>query len=99
VIAGGGGGALALVSHGVKAGLRLGINASPEPVSNVLASFTEDGLVAAIVAISLEQPELAAVIALVLLAAGVGLVIYLWSRIRRTLLRLMRKPDQRGPPA
>ena len=39
------------------------------------------------------------VIALVLLAAGVGLVIYLWSRIRRTLLRFMRKPDERGPPA
>ncbi|MDQ3572374.1 MAG: DUF4126 domain-containing protein, partial [Actinomycetota bacterium] len=52
-------GGTALVSHAEKAGLRLGINASPEPVTNVAASLTEDGLVAAIVAFSVEQPEIA----------------------------------------
>ena len=36
------GGTTALVSHLVKAGTRLGINASPEPVSNVAASVPED---------------------------------------------------------
>ena len=38
-LAGGGSGAIALISHGVKAGLRLGINASPEPFTNILASL------------------------------------------------------------
>jgi Domain of unknown function (DUF4126) len=99
VLSGGGAGATALASHGVKSGLRLGINTSPEPVSNVIASVTEDGLVAAIVAFSIEQPELAAAIALVLLAAGITLVVLIWTRIRRTLLRLMEGGRGRPPPA
>jgi Domain of unknown function (DUF4126) len=96
LLAGTGGGSVALASHGVKAGLRLGINASPEPVSNIVASLTEDALVAGIVAFSIDNPELAAVIALVLLATGTAVVIVIWRAIRRTLLRLMRR--QRGPP-
>jgi hypothetical protein len=99
VLSGGGAGATALASHGVKAGLRLGINTSPEPVSNVIASVTEDGLVAAIVAFSIEQPELAAAIALVLLATGITLVVLIWTRIRRTLRRLMGGGRGRPPPA
>jgi len=98
LLAGVGSGTTALASHGVKAGLRLGINASPEPVTNVIASFTEDGLVAVIVAFSLEQPEIAAAIALVLLAGGITLVVLVWSRIRRALLRLMQRPGPRPPP-
>ncbi|MDQ3571965.1 MAG: DUF4126 domain-containing protein, partial [Actinomycetota bacterium] len=84
--------------HAVKAGLRLGINASPEPVTNVAASLTEDGLVAAIVAFSVEQPEIAAAIAIVLLIGGIALVVYIWTRIRHTLKRLMDKPRWRLPP-
>lgn len=97
VLSGGTAGATALASHGVKAGLRLGINASPEPFSNIVASTTEDGLVAAIIAFSIEQPEIAAVIALLLLAGGIVLVVLIWTRIRRALLRWMRPPD-RAPP-
>lgn len=89
-LSGGGAGAMALASHAVKAGLRLGINGSPEPVSNVLASLTEDGLVAAIVAFSIGNPELAAAIAIVLLIGGIALVALIWTRIRRALARLMR---------
>jgi hypothetical protein len=59
---------------------------------------TEDGLVAAIVAFSLEQPEIAAAIALLLLAGGITLVVLIWSRIRRTLIRLMQRPGDRAPP-
>jgi hypothetical protein len=81
--AGGASGSVALASHAVKAGLRLGINASPEPVSNILASLAEDGLVAGVTAFSLEQPEIAAAIAIVLLICGIALVITVWTRIRR----------------
>jgi hypothetical protein len=40
------GGGLAAGSHLAKAGVRAAINASPEPVSNVTASLSEDALVA-----------------------------------------------------
>ena len=45
--------ALALVSHGVKASLRLGLNASPEPFTNIIASIAEDFAVAFLTAFSL----------------------------------------------
>ncbi len=98
LLSGAGAGTTALASHGVKAGLRLGINTSPEPVSNIIASLTEDGLVAVIIAFSIEQPELAAAIALVLLVAGITLVVLIWTRIRRTVLRLMERGRGRPPP-
>ncbi|MFI2707477.1 DUF4126 domain-containing protein, partial [Nocardioides sp. CER28] len=39
------GGGTALLSHLTKAGSRLAINASPEPVSNIAASLSEDAAV------------------------------------------------------
>ena len=81
----GGSGVTALASHGVKAGLRLGINASPEPFSNVVASLTEDGLVAGVTALALENPEVAAAIAGILLVLGLALLIYVVKRVRRGL--------------
>ena len=68
----GGTGTTALASHAVKAGIRLGINTSPEPASNIVASLTEDGLVAVVVLFSINNPEIAAAIAAVLLIAGLG---------------------------
>jgi len=85
VLAAAGSGALALASHGVKAGLRLGINASPEPFSNILASLVEDGLVTGVMLLAIDHPVPAAVIALVLLLSGLVLVVFLIKRIRRAL--------------
>jgi hypothetical protein len=90
-LAGAGSGATALASHAVKASLRLGINASPEPVSNVLASLTEDGLVAGVTLVALEEPKLAAAIAIVLLLGGAALVVVLWVRIRRALRAFLER--------
>jgi hypothetical protein len=87
----GGTGVTALASHGVKASLRLGINASPEPFSNIFASLTEDGLVAAVTALVLEQPEIAATIALVLLVLGIWLVTHMVRRVRRGLRNLQER--------
>lgn len=97
-LAAGGSGATALASHAVKAGLRLGINASPEPGSNVVASLLEDGLVGVVVVLALENPEIAATIAALLLAAGVALTIFLWKRIRRAA-DYVRERYGRGPPS
>ena len=75
-------GGVALLSHGVKAGLRLAINTSPEPLSNIIVSTLEDLAVAGVVALALENPEVAAVIAMCLLIAGIVLVILLAGVIR-----------------
>jgi Domain of unknown function (DUF4126) len=94
VAAGGLGGSTALVSHGLKAGLRLGINTSPEPVSNIVASLTEDGIVAVVIALVLKEPLLALAVVVVLLAIGIGAVLYLRKRIKRALER--RREPARG---
>jgi DNA integrity scanning protein DisA with diadenylate cyclase activity len=81
----------------VKAAIRLGINTSPEPVSNILVSLAEDGAVAGVVLLVLDHPEIAALIAAALLIAGIALVVLITKRIRRGLRRLQER--RRGPPA
>jgi hypothetical protein len=102
VFAAAGGGGTALASHAVKAGFRLGVNASPEPASNAVTSLVEDGLVAAVVALTLENPVAAAVIAAILLITGAGLVAYLWKRVRlgidRVRARRAARRSGRAPP-
>jgi len=63
------GGGLALSSHGTKAATRAVLNASPEPVSNIVASVVEDILAVVSVICSVFFPVLLFVI------VGVGLVI------------------------
>jgi hypothetical protein len=50
------GGGTALLSHLVKAGSRLAINSSPEPVTNVTASVVEDFAVLGVVWFAIENP-------------------------------------------
>jgi len=82
-LGGGVAGITALASHCVKAGLRLGVNTSPEPASNVLVSLAEDGAVAVVAVLAVQHPELAALIAAVCLVAGALLLLLLWSRVVR----------------
>jgi hypothetical protein len=81
------GGGSALASHVVKTGLRIGINASPEPFSNIIASLLEDLGVAGLVSFAVFHPVPAAIIAAVVLAAGIALFALLASRIRRAWRR------------
>lgn len=86
------GGGTALLSHLVKAGSRLAINSSPEPVSNIVASLTEDVVVLGVVWFAIENPRAAAAIAGVLLAVGlVGL--YLLARMIRRGWRRWKRRD------
>jgi Domain of unknown function (DUF4126) len=98
VAAGGLGGSTALVAHGLKAGIRLGINTSPEPASNIVASLTEDSLMAFVVVLVLEEPFVALAVVIVLLAIGIGLVLFLRERIKRALER-RRARRAGGTPA
>jgi Domain of unknown function (DUF4126) len=93
-----GGGGTALTSALVKTGIRLGINASPEPASNIFMSLLEDGLMATVVALALEEPYIALAAVVVLLAAGVALIWLIWSRIRRAWAALRRRGFGRAPP-
>jgi Domain of unknown function (DUF4126) len=77
------GGGSALASHVVKTGVRVGVNASPEPFSNVAASLLEDLGVAGLVTFAVFHPVTAAILAAVVLAVGIALFALLASRIRR----------------
>ena len=77
------GGGSALDSHVVKSGMRVGVNTSPEPFSNIVASLLEDLSVAGLVSFAVFHPVEAATVAALALAVGIALFALLASRIRR----------------
>lgn len=93
------GGGTALASHLVKAGSRLAINASPEPVTNIMASLGEDLAVLAVVWFAIDHPRLAAAIAGALLAAGLVLLYVLAKLVGRGWRRWRGRgsPQPAGP--
>ena len=90
------GGATALASHAVKAGLRLAVNTSPEPASNIVVSLVEDFSVAGVIALLLAAPWVAAGIAAALLLLGTTLVVLLAARIRRARVRRRARRAERS---
>ncbi|HEX5874626.1 MAG TPA: DUF4126 domain-containing protein [Pyrinomonadaceae bacterium] len=80
------GGGLALSSHGTKAATRAMLNASPEPVSNVVASIVEDILAVVSIIASVFLPVL------LFLIVGVGLVVsfLVFNRILRFLRQVAK---------
>jgi hypothetical protein len=86
-------GGATLATHAAKATTRVAVNTSPEPVSNVLVSLAENGLVAGAVWLALAHPVAALVAALVALALAVTLVAWLGRRAWVAIGRLRR----RGP--
>ncbi|WBP89279.1 DUF4126 domain-containing protein [Kitasatospora cathayae] len=82
VVAGAMGGTTALVTHLVKASLRMAVNTSPEPASNIVVSLLEDLSVAGLVTLAIFHPWLAASVAAVLLLIGLLLVRLVIGRIR-----------------
>jgi len=59
--------------------------------------LTEDGLMAAVVALALKEPFIALALVIVLLAIGIGLVLFLRKRIKRALERRRQRRQARGP--
>ncbi|MFP5410178.1 MAG: DUF4126 domain-containing protein [Gammaproteobacteria bacterium] len=83
------GGSVAAGSHLAKSGSRAFINTSPEPLSNVAASFTEEGLLIGGLWLALAHP----------LAFFAGLAVFLLATLwmLRHLWRWLRAP--KPPPA
>jgi hypothetical protein len=91
------GGGSALLSHAVKTGARLAINSSPEPVTNIGASLTEDLAVLGVVWFAIEHPRAAAGIAGVLLLGGLVLLYFLAKLVRRGWRRWKGRDRLPGP--
>jgi hypothetical protein len=85
------GGGSALLSHAVKAGARLAINSSPEPVTNITVSVLEDLAVLGVVWFAIDHPRAAAAIAAVLLVAGLVLLYAIGRLVRRGWRRWKRR--------
>jgi len=87
------GGGATLLAHGGKAGARAVANTSPEPVSNLVMSTTEDVVTGGLLYIAYQNPVVAGGIALVLL----GLAVWLLLLARRVLRRLFAADDTPAP--
>ncbi|HEX4686601.1 MAG TPA: DUF4126 domain-containing protein [Nocardioides sp.] len=92
------GGGTALLSHSVKTGARLALNSSPEPVTNIGASITEDLAVLGVVWFAIEHPRAAAAVAAVLLAGGL-LLLYALAKLVRRGWRRWKGRDRVPDPA
>jgi hypothetical protein len=79
------GGGASLLTHGAKAGTRAVVNASPEPVSNIVVSTGEDLATGGLLLLALANPVAAVVIAVLLLVASVAALMLLRRLIRRML--------------
>lgn len=97
------GAVLALSSHSAKASARALVNASPEPVSNVVVSTVEDGFVAALMAVAIAFPKVALVVTVLLaVASSITAVIFfkaargLWRRASERGRRWRRRPASSG---
>lgn len=88
------GGSLAAGTHMAKSGLRAAINTSPEPVSNVATSISEDALVAGGLWTLFHQPLLFLAGLAIFMALAVICVFLLWR-----FLRGLWRGTPKGKPA
>jgi hypothetical protein len=74
-------GSAALATHSTKASTRLVLNASPEPVSNSVASLAEDGLVLGGLGLIAAAPMVAFVVFLVVVILCILMTRWLWKKL------------------
>lgn len=82
------GGGVAATSHATKAGTRLLINTSPEPVTNWTASITEDILVIAGLWTALNYPVVFLALFVAFIILSIWLIPKLWYLIKVVLLKI-----------
>lgn len=77
------GAGVALASHLLKSGTRVLLNTSPEPVTNLGASITEDVAVVGALALAFAHPWLALLLVVLVSASIAALVWWVWRRLFR----------------
>jgi hypothetical protein len=82
------GGALATSSHVTKTGSRLLINTSPEPVTNWIASFSEDLLVLAGLWTALNHPLTFLILLLIFMLVAIWLLPKIWRLLKVVYLKI-----------
>jgi uncharacterized protein DUF4126 len=82
------GGGVAATSHTAKAGTRLLINTSPEPVTNWTASISEDLLVIAGLWTALNYPVIFLVLFVAFIVLSIWLIPKLWYLIKAVFLKI-----------
>jgi Domain of unknown function (DUF4126) len=90
-------GGATLATHAAKATTRLAVNTSPEPVSNILVSLTENGLLVGAVWLALAHPLVALGAGVVAVAVSILLTVWLAHRAIG-VLRRARPGRTAGPP-
>jgi ABC-type amino acid transport system permease subunit len=94
------GAVIALAAHSSKTALRAAVTPSPEPVSNIALSTTEDAAAVGLTWFATHHPLIAAFIALILLSAAILAARALLQAIQRPLRKIFR-PDlgeSKAPP-
>ncbi|MCU1319957.1 MAG: putative transrane protein [Edaphobacter sp.] len=92
IMATGIGAGIALATHGSKTAVRAAVTPSPEPVSNIALSTTEDVIAVGLTWFATHHPIIAASAALILLTSGIVVARALLRAIQRPLRRIFR-PD------
>jgi hypothetical protein len=85
-------GTASLATHGTKAGVRALLNLSPEPVSNSVASVTEDGLVLGGLGLIGISPAIAFFLFLGIVILCTAIAIKIWKRIIRLKKNRAQQP-------
>jgi hypothetical protein len=92
------GAVLALSSHSAKASVRAMVNTSPEPISNVVVSTLEDGLVGLVMALAIAYPKVALVVTAVLAVFSGVVAVVLFRAARGAWRRIRRRWSSGGAP-
>jgi hypothetical protein len=94
------GGTLAAGTHGMKAGSRLLINASPEPITNWTASIVEDIMVIGGIWAAVNHPWLFFALLLIFVLLMIWLLPKVWRGIKLLAVKIKElfSPRQASPP-
>jgi hypothetical protein len=90
------GAGIALATHGSKTAVRAAVTPSPEPISNIALSTTEDAVAIGLTWFATHHPIVAAVIAVLLLVVAAISIRALVLAIQRMIRRVLRPSE--NPP-
>jgi hypothetical protein len=92
------GAAIALATHTSKTAIRAAVTPSPEPISNIALSTTEDVVAVGVTWFATHHPIIAASAALIFLVSGVIAARALLRAIHRPLQRILHPITVQKPP-